>query len=145
MAGAVLLGVVLAGCVQPVGPARTFDSYEDKAKDTAETTLSSVQTARLATRAARNDDAFAPYLAVLVSDAEGEASSAQTTFDSVQPPNDDADKLRDRLDRLLTRAADALSQARVAARRADFDELAEQAKPLARSANELDRFVERHG
>ena len=137
-----VLGLLLAACVQPVGPARTFDSYRHKAKHTAETALSAVETGRLGAQTARRDDAFAPYLAVLVSNAEDEASNAQTTFDSVQPPNDASDKLRDRLDPLLTRAVDALSQARIAARRADFDELAAQGPPLSRSARELNRFVE---
>ena len=136
------LAVLVSACVQPVGPARTFDSYQHKAKDTAETTLSSVQTGRLGAQTARRDDAFAPYLAVLLSNAEDEASGAQTTFDSVQPPNDRSDNLRDDLDPLLTRAVDALSQARIAARRADFDELAKQARPLARSARALNRFLE---
>ncbi len=141
---ATALGVLLAACVQPVGPARTFDSYEHKAKDTAETALSAVQTGRLGAQAAKRDDTFAPYLAVLVSEAEDEASSAQTTFDSVQPPNDKSDNLRDNLDPLLTRAVDALSQARIAARRADFDEVVKQEPKLAKSARELDRFVEAH-
>jgi len=141
---ATALGVLLAACVQPVGPARTFDSYEHKAKDTAQTALSAVQTGRLGAQAAKRDDTFAPYLAVLVSEAEDEASSAQTTFDSVQPPNDKSDNLRDNLDPLLTRAVDALSQARIAARRADFDEVAKQEPKLAKSARELDRFVEAH-
>jgi hypothetical protein len=136
--------VVLAACVQPVGPARTFESYEHKAKRTAETALSAVQTGRLGAQAAKRDDTFAPFLAVLVSNAEDEASSAQTTFDSVQPPNDRSDNLRDDLDPLLTRAVDALSQARIAARRADFDEVAKQEPKLAKSARELDRFVEEH-
>lgn len=139
------LVVALAACVQPVGPARTFDSYEHKAKHTAETALSAVQTGRLGTQSARRDDTFAPYLAVLVSDAENEASGAQTTFDSVQPPNDRSDNVRNDLDPLLTRAVDALSQARIAARRADFSEVAKQDPKLARSARELNRFVKAHG
>ena len=142
LGAAAALAVVLVACVQPVGPARTFDSYEHKAKSTAETALSSVETGRLAARTAKHDDTFAPYLAVLLSDAENEATSGQSTFDSVQPPNNRSDRLRDRLDALLTRATDALSQARIAARRADFDEVAKQAKPLAKSARELNRFVE---
>jgi hypothetical protein len=138
------IAVSLAACVQPVGPARTFDSYERKASDTASTALSAVQTGRLGAQTAQHDDTFAPYLAVLVSEAEDEASSAQTTFDSVQPPNDKSDNLRDDLDALMTRAVDALSQARIAARRADFDEVAEQEPKLAKSARELDRFLEAH-
>ena len=144
VAAAAAVGIALAACVQPVGPARTSDSYEHKAKHTAETALSAVQTGRLGAQAAKRDDTFAPYLAVLVSEAEDEASSAQTTFDSVQPPNDKSDNLRDNLDPLLTRAVDALSQARIAARRADFDEVAKQEPKLAKSARELDRFVEAH-
>jgi len=140
-----VLAVALAACVQPVGPARTFDSYEHKARHTAETALSAVQTGRLGAQSARRDDTFAPYLAVLVSDAENTASGAQTTFDSVQPPNGKSDNLRDHLDPLLTRAVDALSQARIAARRADFDEVAKQGPNLAKSARELDRFVKAHG
>jgi hypothetical protein len=139
------LAVALAACVQPVGPARTFDSYEHKAKHTAETALSAVQTGRLGAQSARQDGTFAPYLAVLVSDAENSASGAQATFDSVQPPNDKSDNLRDDLDPLLTRAVDALSQTRIAARRADFAEVAEQEPKLAKSARELDRFVKGHG
>ena len=139
---ATALVAACAACVQPVGPARTFDSYKHKAKSTAERALSSVETGRLAARTAKHDDTFAPYLAVLLSDVENEATGAQSTFDSVQPPNKRSDQLRDRLDPLLTRATDALSQARIAARRADFDEVARQARPLARSSVELNRFVE---
>jgi type II secretory pathway pseudopilin PulG len=139
------LVVALAACVQPVGPARTSDSYEHKAKHTAETALSAVQTGRLGAQSARRDDTFAPYLAVLVSDAENEASGAQTTFDSVQPPNDRSDSVRNDLDPLLTRAVDALSQARIAARRADFSGVAKQDPKLARSARELNRFIKAHG
>jgi len=145
VAAAAAVGIALAACVQPVGPARTSDSYEHKAKHTAETALSAVETGRLGAQTAARDDAFPPYLAVLVSEAEDDAPNAQTTFESVQPPNTKSDNLRDELDRLLTRAVDALSTARIAARRADFDELAKQAKPLAKSARELDRFVEAHG
>ena len=81
----------------------------------------------------------------MVSDAENTASGAQTTFDSVQPPTHRSDSLRDDLDPLLTRAVDALSQARIAARRADFNEVARQEPRLARSARELNRFVKAHG
>jgi hypothetical protein len=142
---AAFLAAALAACVQPVGPARTFDSYEHKATHTAETALSAVQTGRLGAQAARRDDTFAPYLAVLVSDAENSASGTQTTFDSVQPPNDKSDNLRNDLDPLLTRAVDALSQTRIAARRADLNEVAKQEPKLAKSARELDRFVKAHG
>jgi hypothetical protein len=40
-----VVGALVIG-LRPVSPARTFDDYQHKAKDTAESVLSSVQTAR---------------------------------------------------------------------------------------------------
>src|SRR2546423_418677 len=100
VAALTLLSVVVSGCFQPVGPARTFDSYKHKAKHTAETALSAIETARLAATTANDDDAFPPFIAVVLSDAEGEGTNAHTTFDKVQPPNGKADDLRDELDAL---------------------------------------------
>jgi len=136
--------VALAGCVQPVGPARTADDYERKAKDTAETVLSSVRTAELAVDVAGRDRAFPPYVSVVLSDAEDEAGAAASTFASVQPPGESSDRLRDELGDLLDAADDALSAARIAARRDDGDALAAQAGPLNRIGDQLDTFVAAH-
>jgi hypothetical protein len=131
---------VVAGCVQPVGPARTFGAYQDKAKDTAETVLSSIETDRLAVQVAGDGNAFPPYLSVLTSNAEEDASNAQSTFESIQPPDERADRLRARLGRLLTRATNALAEVRIAARRADFGELARFGEQLERLARQVERF-----
>jgi hypothetical protein len=100
----VVLAVAGAGCIRTITPARTFDAYEHKAKNTAESVLSSVQTARLGARAASDGDAFGPHVSVLLSEAEVDASKAHATFDTIQPPDDHGDALRDRLGRLLNRA-----------------------------------------
>jgi hypothetical protein len=139
----VLCGVVGA-CVQPVGPARTADDYERKAKDTAETVLSAVRTAALAVDVADRGRAFSPYVSVVLSDAEDDASGAAATFSSVQPPGASSDRLRAELTDLLDEAANALSGARIAARRADGAGLAAEARPLRQVADELDRFVSDH-
>ena len=39
-----------SGCIRTMSPARNFDAYEHKAKDTAESALSAVETARLGAR-----------------------------------------------------------------------------------------------
>jgi hypothetical protein len=131
-------------CVQPVGPARTAGDYEDKATDTAETVLSSVRTASLTVDVASRDRAFPPYVSVVLSDAEDEAGGAASTFGSVQPPGASSDRLRDELQELLDQADDALSAARIAARRVDHDALAAQAEPLDQVAADLDRFLSGH-
>jgi hypothetical protein len=144
-AGIALASAVLfSGCVIKTFPARTFDAYEHKAKDTAETVLSAVQTARLGADAATSGDAFGPYTSVLLSEAEELAAHAHSTFDSVQPPDAHADRLRERLGKLLARADDGLSTLRIAARRSELDELRGLARPLRPLARELDVFIARH-
>jgi hypothetical protein len=140
----VAVALFSAGCFQPVGPARTFHDYELKAESTAKATRSAVETARLAAKVATDGDAFPPYVSVLLSEAETDASKAQGTFAGIQPPDDRADALRDRLGRLLDRTGDVLSTLRISARRADLDRLAEQAKPLPRLSRRLDRFAKAH-
>jgi hypothetical protein len=133
-----------AGCIQPVGPARTFHDYELKAESTAKATRSSVETARLAVQVATKEDGFPPYVSVLLSEAETDASNAQGTFDGIQPPDGRADAVRDRLGRLLDRTGDVLSTLRISARRADLDRLAREAKPLPHLSRRLDRFAKAH-
>jgi hypothetical protein len=138
---AAVLAAACTACVQPVGPARTADDYEHKAKDTAETVLSSVRTAALAVDVATRDRAFPPYVSVLLSNAEDDAGGAASKFASVQPPGAWSDRLRAELGDLLDEAEDALAAARIAARRVDDDALTAQAEPLDRIAGELDAFI----
>ena len=133
-----------AGCVKTISPARNFDAYEHKAKDTAESALSAVETARLGARVGSDGDAFGPYVSVLMSNAEEDASKAHATFDSVQPPDDHSDRLRRRLGVLLTEADDHLANLRIAARRSELDRLARLAEPLGPLARKLDRFISSH-
>jgi hypothetical protein len=141
---AILLLGIATGCFQPVGPARTFHDYELKAESTAKTARSSVETARLAVQVATKGDAFPPFVSVLLSEAETDAANAQGTFAGIQPPDDRADALRDRLDRILDRTGDVLSTLRITARRADLDRLAREARPLPRLSARLDRFARAH-
>jgi hypothetical protein len=136
---AVLL--LLGACTGPVG---STNVYESKAGATAETVASAVETARLAVDAAGQDKAFGRYLAQLLAEAERDATSAQGTFDAIQPPDGHADELRDQLDGLLGQATDTLAELRIAARRGQTGELAEPAAPLAGLAERLHAFAEAH-
>jgi hypothetical protein len=135
---------LLAACVKPISPARTYDDYEKKAKNTAEAVLSSVQTARLAARAAGDGDSFGPFTSVVLSEAEDGASHAQEVFDSIQPPDSHADRLRAQLGKLLTKASDGLASLRIASRRGELDRLTRLARPLRTLAERLDAFTTRH-
>jgi hypothetical protein len=141
----ILLTVAVSGCVKTISPARTFDAYEHKAKDTAESALSAVQTARLGARVGTDGDAFGPYVSVLLSEAEEGAAHAHATFDSVQPPDAHADRLRKQLGALLTQADEHLSSLRIAARRGELGSLSRIAEPLRPLARKLDGFISSHG
>lgn len=136
-----LLVLLLPACV---APARSATDYENKAVDTAEAVLSSVQTGSLVVRLVP-DQAFPPFVSVTLSDAERAATSARATFLSIQPPDHASDVVREQLSTLLDRSEDALSAARIAARRQDVEALHRSADELSAAADSLERFVARYG
>ena len=142
-AAGVLALVSATACVpHPVGPARTFGKFEGKAVTTAESALSAVQTVRLAAASSSRGNAVGPYLSVLISELEETVAGVQGTFDSIQPPDDRADDLRDELDELLSDALDHVTDVRLAVRRGQLRTLAEVAQPLDDDLEKLSAFVE---
>jgi hypothetical protein len=142
--GLALLASIVLGLSGCVAPARTYADYEGKAARTADTVLSSVETARLAATAAGQDDALAPYLSVVLGEAEGDASSARGLFDSIQPPDPRSDRLRARLDRIMDQAIQGLAVLRISARRGEVARLPQLAGPLGSVSGELDAFSKAH-
>jgi hypothetical protein len=137
-----VLPVVLA-LTACVGPVRSTGQYEGKAAHTAAEARSQLETARLAVdNAGRMPSA---YLETVLVDAEEAFGSIETTFDSIQPPDDPAaDKLRTQLDDLLSDGSDGISTLRILARRGDAAGLAATARQLRTTSDGLDRFNEEH-
>jgi hypothetical protein len=133
--------LLLGACT---GPVRSDNVDEAKAGQTAEAVASAVETAGLAVDAAREGKAHGRYLTQVLVEAEEDAGSAQGTFDGIQPPDQRADELRDRLDELLTEATGTLADLRIAARRGELAELPELAAPLTEVAGKLHAFAEEH-
>jgi hypothetical protein len=133
--------LLLGACT---GPVRSANVYESKAGETAEAVASAVETAGLAVDAAGEGKAPGRYLTQVLVEAEEDAGSAQGVFDGIQPPDRQADELRDRLDELLTEATGTLADLRIAARRGELAELPELAAPLTKVAGQLHAFAEEH-
>jgi hypothetical protein len=127
-----------------VGPSRTRHDYELKAANTAEAVASAVGTAQAAVKAAAARRIPAAYLSVVINDAAADASDVQATFDSVQPPGDASDDLRDELDSLVGEAVTTLVDLRTAVRRGEIDELSAIGTPLAAIHDRLDAFEQAH-
>jgi hypothetical protein len=135
----------ISACVShPVGPARTFGTYEGKARTTAESALSELETARMVARAAAKGNAFGPYTGQVLSDAEESLGGLAGTFGSIQPPDERADRIRAELGDLLTSAQDDVADVRVAARRGRLHDLADVAAPLDHDIEMVEAFLAEH-
>jgi hypothetical protein len=141
-----LAGALLVACTShPVGPARTDSKYEGKARTTAESARSSVETAILVVRAFRDGDAIGTYAGSVLSDEEEGLAGVQGTFASIQPPSARADEVHDELDQLIGDSLEHVREARVAVRRGDGDAAGDLLPDLRRDADGLAAFVEEHG
>lgn len=127
-----------------VAPARTATDYQHKAVDTAEAVLSSVETGSLVVTLGPRQ-AFPPFLAVALSDAERGVASTRAVFLSLQPPDARSDEVRAELSPLLDRSEDVIAASRIAARRQDLDALLRSADGLSQAADALERFIARYG
>jgi hypothetical protein len=139
VAAAALAAVLLtSGCV---GPSRTDADYGEKVEGTARAVASAAQTALVGVGTVAKDHAYRPYLAILVRDAEDEASSAQATLDSVQPPSDRADAMHDEVADLVSGVVEVLRALRIEVRRGHLSRLAEIAAPLSSLVERLDTIA----
>ena len=146
LVGTLVLTIVLSACVShPVGPARTFGKYEGKARTTAESALSEVQTARLVAHTAARGSAFGPYTGLVLSDAEESLGGLASTFGSIQPPDARADKVRDDLRSIIGEAEEHVADVRIAARRGQLRTLTDVAAPLDDDIKALQSFLSAHG
>ena len=140
----VLAAAALLTCAACVLPARSFGAYEEKAATTAEAVASAVQNANLAVSLAEQRKAYAPYITTLLNESEDDASSAQSTLGSIQPPDDESMALFSKLDPVLEEAVKAITDLRIAARGGRMDDLARGRGPLRDAAAKLDAFLKEH-
>jgi hypothetical protein len=139
--GALAAVLVLCSCV---GPARSFDAFEGKAADTADSVASAVETARLAVEVAAQGRVFAQDLSVVLAEAERDARGSLDIFASIQPPDPRSARLRTQLLDLIERAEAVLSNLRIAVRWGDLDRLPDIGRPLGSLGSELRDFSEAH-
>jgi hypothetical protein len=141
-AGLLLVAVLASGCV---GPSRSDGDFELKAGNTAKAVRSSLQTALLAADGAGRGKLSSNYVSVIFGEAETDASAAQATFESYQPPSAAADQLRNDVDDLVSDAVDGLTALRITARRGQLDRLPTIATQLKPVATALEQVQEKYG
>jgi hypothetical protein len=127
-----------------VAPARTFDDFEGKAVNSAESAASEARTAILTSSVAERSRIPGPTASVIVAEAAVGATSVRDTFASIQPPDPQSDALRAELLPVLGQAAGLIDSMRIAARRSDAQTMAAIGAELEPVATTLERFVEDH-
>lgn len=142
--GPVVAIIVIALCSGCVLPARSYAAYEGKAVQSAKETRSAVGTALLAATQAARGKLTQSVASVLMSNAEADANTAQSSFASVQPPSHAADRLRSELDDIQTNVVSTISGLRIETRRGHLRELATSTDDLRQLAAQLDTFVRVH-
>lgn len=108
------IALLFSGCF--LTPAANSGDYRNKAGSSATAMVSNISSAIIATRSYLAGKITLTVTNDLVSDAEMDASSVITAFDSRQPPNEASANLMRRIDGPLHSAMEALTLARIAIR-----------------------------
>jgi hypothetical protein len=126
----------VTGCVAP-----SFDSgaFRQNAVAALGSALSEARTAALAMQARLDERVTNAYVDTVVTEDESAMGPIEDSFGSVDPPTRVDDALRDRVSKMLSDTADALSAARIAVRRDDRAGMRTTIRELTRLGNELDK------
>jgi hypothetical protein len=133
-----VVAALLAGCA---GPTITADATQTAAETSLRAMASALQTADLAARAQLDKKSWWQATDVMVSDAEATARSLSSTFASRQPPTQSAEMYHDTTEE-LARAAQLVTDLRVATRHRDVQAISRLLPPIEKHAHELDRQAE---
>ena len=117
VAVACAVAVLLSGCF--LSPATNPADYGNKAGNSAQAMISNIQSADLAVSLELQGRSTGALTNDVVSDAESDADSVITAFDSRQPPSPPSETLKDEIDIPLEKAADGLTSLRIAVRQGD--------------------------
>src|ERR1700750_10198 len=84
--------VLASGCTEHrVGPARTADDYDRKARTTASVAISAVETVRLLAEISSAGKSFGSFTSIALSEQEDSLEAARSDFESIQPPGAGSD------------------------------------------------------
>jgi hypothetical protein len=115
--------------------------YQDKVGHSAEQMVGIVNTARLAVQLDLRGKMTQSLLDTVVTDAENDAQSVLTAFETVQPPDPASVRLRTSTDNVLQDAASNLSDLRIAVRRSDRGAKVKLVADLNKSTEDLQQLA----
>jgi hypothetical protein len=122
-----------------------FQDYRKTAVQAAEASHDALRTAALTVDASLAHHTFDTYLATMLDDCVGSASSALGQFNEEPPADERSAALRDEVAPLLAEAASRLGEVDRAAGAGDEARLRAAAEPLTPLGERLAEFLDRHG
>jgi hypothetical protein len=136
---AVAIVVVVSGCA---GAAVTDGGYRAKTAGTLNDVASALATAKLVMRLDARGRTVLALTDQSVSEAESDAASAQSSWESRQPPSDASLKLHDQVEQPIQDAVSALEDLRIAQRRADRDAVTKALNEMDKANQEVARQIQ---
>ena len=130
--------ILLSGCF--LSPAVNSGDYRNKAGNSARAMVSVVQSATYAVTLDLEGKSTGALTNNLVSDAEMDAGSIITAFDSRQPPNRESIKLMQSLDDPLQEASTELTALRIAVREGDRSGMSHAVRALQKPLRAFSRL-----
>lgn len=132
--------LILLVCSSCAAPTTSAGSYRDKAELSAQMMIGIVGVAQLAATLDLKGRSLATVTDLTVSDAEEDADSVVTTFESRQPPDSEAVRLMKAIDDPLQRASSNLTSLRIAVREGNQKAMRLTLQELDKSLDQLKSF-----
>jgi hypothetical protein len=137
----VLLTAVSVGLTGCVGPAVTDGGYRAKTAGTLRDISSALSTATLTMRLQRDGRMTLALTDTSISQAESDASSAQSSWATRQPPSSSAVHLHDEVQQPMQDAVSALEDLRIAYRSGDTEGIGQALGEIDRATDKIDQAL----
>ena len=137
-----LLATALLGTGGCIAPSPDSGAYRVNARTALSAAASEARTGALAAQALLDEQLTQPYADTVVTESEEALGPIEDSFGAVDPPSPSADALRTGTTDLLSDAADALADARIAVRRGDRPGMRAAVVRLTKVGDELEQASE---
>lgn len=136
----VMLVMLLAACA---GPTVTADGYRVKTAGALQDISSALATAALTMQLEQHGRMTLALTDTSISQAESDAASAQSSWQTRQPPTAGALVLHDQAEQSMQDAVSALQDLRIAYRRGDADGISRALNEIDKASGEIDQALQK--
>lgn len=138
----VLIGALALAVTGCAGPTVTDGGYRAKTAGALQDISSALSTAKLTMQLERDGRTALALTDTSISQAESDASSAQSSWETRQPPSTAALRMHDQVQQPMQDAVSALQDLRIAYRRGDAAGIAQALREVDKAGDEIDKAIQ---